>query len=45
MQRIRYVVLSEQSHDSLTGRGERASVERRIAAGHLRGTVTVRQSQ
>ena len=33
------VVLSEQSCDSLTGRGERASVERRIAAGHLQDTI------
>jgi hypothetical protein len=33
------VVLSEWSCDSLMGQGERASVERRIAAGHLQDAV------
>ena len=33
------VVLSEQSCDSSTGQGERASVELPIAAGHLQDTV------
>jgi hypothetical protein len=33
------VVLSERSCDSSTGQGERASVERPIAAGHLQDTV------
>ena len=32
-------VLSGQSCDSSTGQEERASVERRIAAGHLKDTV------
>ena len=30
-----YVVLSQQNFDSSTGQGERASVERPFAAGHL----------
>jgi hypothetical protein len=34
-----YVVLSERSFDSLTGQEERASVERRVVAGHLQDTV------
>ena len=34
-----HVVLSEQSYDSSTGREERASVERPVAAGHLRHAV------
>ena len=33
------VVISEQSCGSLTGQGEKASVERHIAAGHLQDTV------
>ena len=33
------VELSEQSYGSLMGQAGRASVERRIAAGHLRDTV------
>jgi hypothetical protein len=32
------VVLSEQSYDSSTGQGERASVERPFVAGHLQDT-------
>jgi hypothetical protein len=39
MLRSHYVVLSEQSCDSSTGQGERANVERPVAAGHLRDTV------
>ena len=34
-----YVELSEQSFDSSTGQGERASVELPIAAGHLQVAV------
>jgi hypothetical protein len=33
------VEISEQICDSLMGQGERASAERRIAAGHLQGVV------
>jgi hypothetical protein len=31
--------LSKQSYDSSTGQAERATVERRIVAGHLQDTV------
>jgi hypothetical protein len=39
MLRFPYVVLSERNCDSLTGQGEIANVERRIAAGHLQYAV------
>ena len=39
MLQFHYVVLSERSCDSSTGQGERASVERPVAAGHLQDTV------
>ena len=39
MQQFLYVVLSEQNFDSLTGQGERASVELPIAAVHLNHIV------
>jgi len=39
MLQFQRVVLSEQSCDLSTGQGERASIERYIAAGHLRDTV------
>ena len=41
MLQFRCVVLSEQSCDSSTGQGERASVERPVAAGHLQNTVSL----
>jgi hypothetical protein len=43
MLRFHCVVLSELSCDSSTDQGERASFERRIAAGHLRDTVRSQQ--
>ena len=36
-----YVVLSEQSFDSSTGQEEKASVERRVVAGHLQDTIGI----
>jgi hypothetical protein len=39
MLRSQAVVLSEQSCDSSTGQGERASVERPVGAGHLQDAV------
>ena len=39
MLRSHCVVPSEQSRDSLTGQGQRASVERLVAAGHLKHTI------
>ena len=41
MLRFHRVVLSEQSYGSLTDQEERASVERRIVAGHLQDTVSL----
>jgi hypothetical protein len=41
IQQIHGVVLSEQSHDSSKGQGERASVECPIVAGHLQDTVNL----
>ena len=40
-----YVVLSERSFDSSTGQEEKASVERRVAAGHLQDTVGIRNER
>jgi len=39
MLRFLYVVLSEQSFDSSTGQGEKASVEHPIAFDHLKNIV------
>jgi hypothetical protein len=39
MLQFQRVVLSEQSCDLSTGQGERASVEHRVAAGHLQDAV------
>ena len=43
--RFHCAVLSEQSCDSLTGQGERASIERRIAAGRLQDIVRSQQQR
>jgi hypothetical protein len=40
MLRFHCVVLSEQSCDSSTGQGEKASAERPVAAGHLQDTIS-----
>jgi hypothetical protein len=41
MLRFRCVEISERSCDSLTSQGEKASVEHRIATGHLRDNVSL----
>jgi hypothetical protein len=41
MQQFLYVVLPKQSFGSSTGQGERASVERPFAAGHLHDAVSL----